>query len=85
MATGYGSNLAEVQHLQNIAWQTFGTATVDGAERDHYWRAWTRHCCLYPQNDCGVGLSPHNIDDMLLTFAVVLQEGQFGLSRQIKV
>ncbi len=42
------------------------------------------HCCLYPQNDHGIGLPPHNIEDMLLTFAVAVREGQFGLGRQIK-
>ncbi len=62
-----------------------GTVTVDGAERDRYWRAWTTHCRLYPQNDQAVGIPPRNIEDMLLTFAVALRKGQFGLGRQIKV
>ncbi len=43
------------------------------------------HCCLYLQNDQDAGLPSHNIEDMLLTFAVAMQEGQFGLGRQIKV
>ncbi len=43
------------------------------------------HCCLYLEIDCGMGLSPRNIEDMLLTFAVALQEGQFSLGCQIKV
>jgi hypothetical protein len=40
---------------------------------------WTTHCHLYPQNDGSMGLPPHNIEDMILTFAVAMQEGQFGL------
>jgi hypothetical protein len=58
---------------------------VEGAERDRYWCAWTMHCRLYSQNDRCVGLPPHNIEDMLLTFAVAMWEGQIGLGRQIKV
>jgi hypothetical protein len=32
-----------------------------------------------------MGLPPHNIQDMLLTFAVAMQEGQFGLRGQITI
>ncbi len=58
---------------------------MDGTERNHYCRAWMTHCCFYLKNDRSVGIPPRNIEDMLLTFAVSMQEGQFGLEHQIKV
>ncbi len=58
---------------------------MDGAVRDRYWRAWEEHCRLFPLNKRGPNLPPHNIEDMLLTFAVAMQEGKYGLGGQIQV
>jgi hypothetical protein len=58
---------------------------VDGYEREWYWHVWTSHCRLYPLNCQGLSLPPHNIEDMLLTFAVAMREGQYGIGRQVKV
>jgi hypothetical protein len=76
--------VAEIMHLQNIVWVAIGTATVDGTERARYWRAWTMHCQLYKSV---VGHQPLDQDttDRLLTFAVAMQEGKYGLGNQVKV
>jgi hypothetical protein len=58
---------------------------MDGPMKDRYFNAWTKHCCLYPDNDRGPHLPPFNIRDMLLTFAVAMREGKYGLGRQVKV
>ncbi len=70
--------------LQNIAWEAIGTATVDGAECACYWRVWTTHCQLYKSV---VGCQPLDQDtmDRLLTFAVAMREGKYGLGNQVKV
>jgi hypothetical protein len=47
------------------------------------WRG--RHCRLYPLNCQGPSLPPHDVEDMLLTFAVAVREGQYGIGRQVKV
>ena len=44
--------------------------------QDRYWQAWTGHCKLFPLNDRGPNHPPHNIEDMLLTFAVAVQDGK---------
>ncbi len=71
-------------HLHNIAWKAVGTATVDGTKRTRYWRAWTRHCQLY---ESVIGRQPLDQDttDRLLTFAVAVREGKYGLENQVKV
>ncbi len=79
MAVGNGAPKTEIQRLQDIVWEAIGTATVDGAVRDRYWRAWEGHCRLFPLNEQGPNLPPHNIEDMLLTFAVAMWEGKYGL------
>ncbi len=56
---------------------------------DCYWRAWEGHCRLFPLNKRGPNLPPHNIEDMLLTFAVAVRKAsmasevksRFSLSR----
>jgi hypothetical protein len=58
---------------------------MDGPVKDRYYNAWTKHCRLYPDNDRGPHLPPFNIGDMLLTFAVAVREGKYGLGRQVKV
>ena len=58
---------------------------MDGPIKDRYFKAWTQHCRLYPNNDRGPLLPPSNIGDMLLTFAVAVREGKYGLGRQVKV
>jgi hypothetical protein len=58
---------------------------MDGPVKDRYWKAWTKHCRLYLDNDHGPHLPPSNINNMLLTFAVAVQEGKYGLGRQVKV
>ncbi len=77
--------MIEVQCLQNIAWKAIGSATVDGSKWEWYWRAWTLHCRLYPLNCQGLSLPPHDVKDMLLTFAVAVREGQYSIGRQVKV
>jgi hypothetical protein len=49
---------------------------MDGPVKDRYWKAWTKHCQLYPDNDHGPHLPPSNINNMLLTFAVAVREGK---------
>ncbi len=43
------------------------------------------HCHLYPLNCQGPSLPPHDVKDMLLTFAVAMREGQYGIGCQVKV
>ncbi len=38
-----------------------------------------------PPYERGPNLPPHNIEDMLLTFAVAIREGKYGLGGQIQV
>jgi hypothetical protein len=85
MGTSNGAAMAEVERLCNTVWAAIGSATMDGPVKDHYWSAWTTHCRLYPDNDRGPHLPPSNIGDMLLTFAVAVREGKYGLGRQVKV
>jgi hypothetical protein len=77
------SSLGEIQRLRDSAWQAIGTSTVDGAERDKYWRAWTAHCARYGTSSAPGTMEPDT--DKLLTFAVALQEGQYGCGAQVKV
>jgi hypothetical protein len=71
-------------HLRNIAWKAVDTATVDGTKRARYWHAWTTHCQLY---ESVIGRQPSDQDttDRLLTFAVAVREGKYGLGNQVKV
>ncbi len=85
MAISNGAPQTEVQRLRDIAWKAIGTATVDGAVRERYWRAWENHCRLFPLNERGQNLPPNNVEDMLLTFAVAVREGQYGLGGRIQV
>jgi len=55
---------------------------VDGAERDRWWKAWTEH------NTEFYGTDPSHQapdTDRLLTFAVAVREGRYGLGDQVKV
>jgi hypothetical protein len=64
-------------------WEAISTATVDGANRNHYWKAWTAHCALYnPQSATGAA---HPDTNRLLTFAVAVQEGQYGNGAPVTV
>ena len=85
MAVSNGAPQTEVQRLQDIAWKAIETVTVDGAVRERYWHAWERHCKLFQLNERGPNLPPNNIEDMLLTFAVAMREGQYGLGGRIQV
>jgi hypothetical protein len=76
--------MAEIVCLQNIAWETISTATVDRTKCNHYWRAWTAHSRLYPK-DHGSGPTVSERTDRLLMFAVAVREGQYGLGDQVKV
>ena len=53
--------------------------------RERYWRTWENHCRLFPLNERGPNLPPNNVEDMLLTFAVAVREGQYGLGGRIQV
>ncbi len=84
MVNGADLTVAELQRLWNTAWFAINNATVDGADRDKCWRAWTTHCCnLY--NSSGDAPETANITDRLLTFAVAVQEGQYGLGSTVQV
>ncbi len=75
--------MGEVQRLRDSAWQAIGTATVDGAKQIRSWKAWTDHnLSLY-----GTHASEQEQGNMdkLLTFAVALQEGKYGLRSPVKV
>jgi hypothetical protein len=76
--------MAEIMRLRNIAWKAIETATVDGTKCTCYWHAWTTHCQLYKSV---VGHQPLDQDtmDRLLTFAVTVREGKYGLGNQVKV
>jgi hypothetical protein len=75
----------KIERLWNVKWTTIGFATVDGAVRDRYWIAWQRHCRLFSGSRQTPEEPPVNVEDMLLTFAVAVQEGQYGFGRQIQV
>ena len=74
----------EIVRLRNIAWEAIGSATVDRSECDRYWRAWTAHCRLYPDST-GSNPTASEKTDRLLTFAVAMREGNYGLDDQVKV
>jgi hypothetical protein len=75
--------MGEVQRLRDTAWQVIGTATVDRAKRNRSWKAWTEHNrSLYGTN--AVEHKQVNTDK-LLTFAVALREGKYGLGGPVKV
>jgi hypothetical protein len=76
--------MAEIVRLRNIAWEAISTTTVDRTKCDRYWRTWTAHCRLYPK-DRGSGPTASKRTDQLLTFAVAMREGQYGLGDQVKV
>ena len=62
-------------------WEAINTATVDSSIRVKHWSAWTAHCALY-----GNTADPDNPDiDKLLTFAVAMREGKYGLGALVKV
>ena len=44
-----------------------------------------KHCLLYPENNRGPLAPPAHVGEMLLTFAVAVREGKYGLGRQVKV
>ncbi len=85
VATGNGAAVVEIERLQNVAWTAIGSATVDGAVRDRYWIAWQRHCRLFSGSRQTPEGPPDNVEDMLLTFAVAMREGQYGFGHQIQV
>ncbi len=75
--------VGEVQRLQDTAWQAIGTATVDRAEQNQSWKVWTEHNrSLY-----GTDAAEHKQvnTDKLLTFAVAVREGKYGLGSLVKV
>ncbi len=79
-----GAQLAEIQRLQDAAWEAIGTATVDGVERHRYWKVWQTHCGLY-QDTTGEIHAPHILMDRLLTFAVAVREGQYSNGHKVQV
>ena len=56
---------------------------VDGSERKRSWEAWKHHnTSYYDSNDA----DPDKVTtDKLLTFAVAVREGKYGLGSQVKV
>ena len=83
METSKGAGVAEIQRLRDAAWEAIGSATVDGSQRQKYWKAWEGHCKLYQTSSHGK--PPPDARNMLLTFAVAVREGQYGLRHQVKV
>ena len=56
---------------------------MDGAKRDRWWKAWTEH-----NNKFYGATGPAHLaadTDRLLTFAVAVREGRYGLGYQVKV
>lgn len=84
MVRGDNPSVAEVQRLRDTAWLAISTATVDGAERVKCWKAWTTHCDRHYGSSCGPQATK-NITDRLLTFAVAVREGQYGLGATVQV
>ena len=83
METGNSAGMAEIQRLRNTAWEAIGSATVGKSERNRYWKAWTKHCRLYKASSSGE--PPPDTPNMLLTFAVAVREGQYGVGHQVQV
>jgi hypothetical protein len=83
MEIGNSAEVAEIQRLRDTAWEAIGSATVGKSERSRYWKAWTKHCQLYKASSSGE--PPPDTANMLLTFAVAVREGQYGLGRQVQV
>jgi len=84
MVNGADPTVAELQRLRDAAWLAISTATVDGADRVKCWQAWTTHCRnLYGSS--GIAPETANITDRLLTFAVAVREGQYGLGSTVQV
>jgi hypothetical protein len=75
--------MGEVQRLRDTAWQAIDTATVDGAERNQSWKAWTE----YNRSLYGTNAAEHEQVNTgkLLTFAVAVREGKYGLGGPVKV
>ena len=84
MDAGNHAPLAEIQRLQDIAWEAIGTATVDRSEQHCYWKAWKMHCELYQDTPDKIQ-APHILMGQLLTFAVAVQEGKYGNRHQVQV
>ena len=57
---------------------------MDGTERQRYWQAWEAHGKLYHDTP-GEVLTQRVLTDRLLTFAVAVREGKYGLGNQVKV
>ena len=83
MDTSNGAGMAEIQRIRDAVWEAIGSATVDDSQKKRYWKAWEHHCRLYLTSSSGE--PPPNAHDMLLTFAVAVREGQYGIGRTIKV
>ena len=77
------AGMAEIKRLRDAAWKAIGSATVDSSTRKKYCNAWEGHCRLYHASSSGA--PPPDAKSMLLTFAVAVREGQYGLGRQLKV
>ncbi len=84
MVNGNNPTVVEIQHLWNAAWVAISTATVDGTECNKYWKAWTTHCCRH-YGSSGGSQATENSTDQLLTFAVAVREGQYGLGATVQV
>jgi hypothetical protein len=84
MVNGNNPTVVEIQRLWNAAWVAISTATVDGTERDKYWKAWTTHCRRHYYSSGG-SQATENSTDRLLTFAVAVREGQYGLGATVQV
>ena len=57
---------------------------MDGTECQRYWQAWEAHGRLYHDTP-GEVLTQRMLTDRLLTFAVAVREGKYGLGNQVKV
>ncbi len=84
MVNGDNPTVVVIQRLRNAAWVAISTATVDGTDCDKYWKAWTTHCCRHYCSSGGPQAT-ENITDRLLTFAVTVREGQYGLGATVQI
>lgn len=85
MAAGNSAKLDSYKYLRDAAWKEIGNATVDGAERKRHWKAWESHIAAHNLPRYLEGISDEDRTDALLTFAVAIRAGKYGLKHQVLV
>jgi hypothetical protein len=72
--------VGEVQRLRDTAWQAIGTATVDGAERNQSWKAWTEH----NQSLYGTDAAEHEQVDATSSSRLLLPSGKESTASEVR-